>query len=104
MGFLHDFHRAEVFFHGLKGGGVFLRAVPPPFGIFLHKLDGEKAAADHAGIVVRPQPAGSAITIAIDDDARKIGRLSRVIAVLNDVLQPEAVGLIFQFALVSVHH
>src|SRR5262249_50364341 len=101
---LHAFYGTEVFLHGLKGGGVLLCAVPMILGIFLHELDGEKAAADQAGIVVRPQPAGRAIAIAIDHDARKIRRFARVVTVFNDVLEAEAVRLIFEFALVAIYY
>src|SRR4029077_6590246 len=93
---LHDFYGAEVFLHGLKGGGVLLCAVPMILGIFLHQLGGEKAAAEHAGIVVRPQPACRAVAIAIDHDAREIWRLAWVVTMLNDILEAKAVRLILE--------
>lgn len=53
-GVLHDFYGAEVVFHGLKGGSVFLRGVPMAFGILAHQLNRQKAAADDAGVVIGP--------------------------------------------------
>src|SRR6516225_9257691 len=73
-------------------------------GIFLHKLNREETPTDQAGIVVGPQLTGAAVAIPVDDDARKIRRLPRVIAVLDYILESQPVSLIFQLPLVSVHH
>src|SRR5580704_1582622 len=91
----HNLNGAEVVFHGLKGGGVSLCSFPVAIRILAHELHCEEAATDNAGIVVRPEFAGSAITIAIDDDSSKIRCFARVIAALDYVLKAEAICLIF---------
>jgi hypothetical protein len=54
--------------------------------------------------VVGPQLTGAPVAVPVDYDARKIRRLSRVIAVLDYVLESQPVGLVLQLQLVSVHH
>ena len=91
----HNLNGAEVVFHGLKGGGVSLCSVPAAIRILASELRREEAATDDTGIVVRPEFAGSAITIAIDDDSSKIRCFARVVAALDYVLKAEAICLIF---------
>lgn len=98
----HNLHGAEVIFHGLKSGGVFLCSFPMGIGILAYKLHREEAATDDTGIVVRPQFASRAIAIAIDHDSSEIRRLARVVATLDYVLKAEAIRLIFQLTLMSV--
>src|SRR5262249_2667088 len=99
---LRDFYGAQVVFHGLKSGSVFLRSVPAPFWIFAQQLHGYKTSSKNAGIMTRPQLAGGAVAVTIDNDARKVGGLARIVSVFDDVLQPQSVRLIFKFSLVAV--
>ena len=43
---LQDFYGAQVVFHALKSGSVFLGRIPVAFGILAHELHGQKATAN----------------------------------------------------------
>src|SRR5437763_9496644 len=93
----HDFHWPHCFLHILKAVGVHDSVIELSLGILPGKLHSQKAAAQKVGIVVRPDGAARS-AISFDHGLKESHRAARIIAEINNILQSEPVGLVFNSA------